>query len=111
MEGKFLMVNERKRRELLNMMPPQNTMGKMAEYFQNFSDTTRVRILACLCMSDMCVSDISSLLSINQTTVSHQLKLLKTQNLVSFRRDGKILVYSLADNGVNDIMMYAVNSF
>ena len=108
---RFLVINERKRKEITNMMPPSVTMGKMAEYFQNFSDTTRIRILACLCMSEMCVSDISNLLSINQTTVSHQLRLLKTQNLVSFKRDGKILIYSLANSGVNDIMMYAVNSF
>lgn len=56
----------------------------------------------------MCVGDISNLLDINQTTVSHQLKILKDQGLVSYKRDGKILLYTLLDKSVSDVMMYAV---
>lgn len=56
----------------------------------------------------MCVGDISNLLNINQTTVSHQLKILKDQGLVSYKRDGKMLLYTLLDKSVSDVMMYAV---
>ena len=62
-------------------------------------------------MMNMCVNDLSSVLGINQTTISHQLKQLKDQNIVSYKRDGKILVYFLTDENVNNMMMYAINSF
>ena len=62
-------------------------------------------------MMNMCVNDISTVLGINQTTISHQLKQLKDQNIVSYKRDGKILVYYLTNNNVNDMMMYAINAF
>ena len=54
-------------------------------------------------------NDMSELLGINQTTISHQLKQLKDQGIVSYRREGKILIYSLVNDNVNDMMMYALN--
>lgn len=91
-------------------MPQEREISKLADYFQNFSDSTRIKILTCLSMMNMCVNDLSTILGINQTTISHQLKQLKDQNLVSYKRDGKILVYYLTNNNVNDMMMYAINA-
>ena len=109
MHNKFLLLSERNKMEILSVMPNEGIISKLADYFQNFSDCTRIKILTCLSIMNMCVNDISAVLGINQTTISHQLKQLKDQNIVSYKRDGKILVYYLIGNNVNDIMNYAVN--
>ena len=106
---KYLLLSERNKREILSALPVDSDILKLADYFQNFSDSTRIKILTCLSMMNMCVNDLSTVLGINQTTISHQLKLLKDQNLVAYKREGKILVYYLKDNTVNDMMMYAIN--
>lgn len=111
MQNKFLLLSERNKRDILGSLPAEKDISKLADYFQNFSDSTRIKILSCLSMMNMCVNDLSNVLGINQTTISHQLKQLKDQNLVTYKRDGKILVYELASNNVNDIMLYAINAF
>lgn len=111
MQNKFLLLSERNKREILDALPLDSDITKLADYFQNFSDSTRIKILTCLSMSNMCVNDISTLLGINQTTISHQLKQLKDQNIVSYKREGKILVYYLLNDNVNDMMMYALEAF
>lgn len=107
---KFLLLSERNRREILSALPQERQISKLADYFQNFSDSTRIKIMTCLSMMNMCVNDLSTILGINQTTISHQLKQLKDQNLVAYRREGKILVYYLTNESVNDMMMYALDS-
>ena len=111
MQNRFLLLSERNKREILDALPRESDISKLADYFQNFSDSTRIKILTCLSMSNMCVNDISAILGINQTTISHQLKQLKDQNIVSYKRDGKILVYYLLNDNVNDMMLYAINAF
>lgn len=111
MENRFLLLSERHKREVLSAMPHEKDISKLADYFQNFSDSTRIKILSCLSMTKMCVNDLSTVLGINQTTISHQLKLLKDQNIVSYKREGKILVYYLVNDSVGDMMMYAVSNF
>ncbi len=111
LKNKFLLLSERSKYEILNYMPENNIMLKMACFFQNFSDVTRLKILTCLCMSDMCVNDISTLLGINQTTVSHQLQILRSEKLVTYKREGKILIYSLQNKAINEMMLSAVNNF
>ncbi len=111
MQNRFLLLSERNKQEILSTLPEEKAISKLADYFQNFSDSTRIKILTCLSMMNMCVNDLSNVLNINQTTISHQLKQLKDQNIVSYKRDGKILVYYLTDESVNDMMMYALSSF
>ena len=106
---KYLLLSERSRNEISSVIPRENEIMRLADYFQNFSDSTRIKILTCLSMTNMCVNDMSELLGINQTTISHQLKQLKDQGIVSYRREGKILIYSLVNDNVNDMMMYALN--
>ncbi|MBP3619680.1 MAG: winged helix-turn-helix transcriptional regulator [Clostridia bacterium] len=90
------------------LLPDDGSVNKLALYFQNFADQTRIRILSALSLRELCVNDLSNLLDINQTTVSHQLKMLKDQNVVDCRREGKIIVYYLKTSSVNEMMMYAV---
>lgn len=111
MQNKFLLLSEKNKTEILSLIPREREILKLADFFQNFSDSTRIKILTCLSMMNMCVNDLSTVLGINQTTISHQLKLLKDQNLVAFKREGKILVYYITSSSVNDMMMYAVNSY
>lgn len=108
---KFIMLSERNKHEILNYMPENNVMLRMACFFQNFSDVTRLKILTCLCMSDMCVNDLANLLNINQTTISHQLQILRSEKLVSYKRNGKLIIYSLQNKSINDMMLSAVNNF
>ena len=106
----FLLLNKRNQTKINEYMPSDEDFEKLALYFQNFSDGTRLKIITCLSMCDMCVNDLSLVLNINQTTISHQLKILKSQDIVSFKRDGKILLYSLNDKKVNDLMYLAVSA-
>lgn len=104
-----LMLEIKKANEIVTYMPSHETLEGMSYFFSAFSDATRLKILSALSVSEMCVNDISVVLNINQTTVSHQLKLLKSAGLVSSRREGKNLIYFLASNAVNDIMLSSVD--
>lgn len=107
---KYLLLSNRMRNEIEQFLPHDKEIMKLALYFQNFSDSTRLKILTCLSFCDMCVNDLSALLNTNQTTISHQLKSLKDQNLISYRREGKILIYHLINKDINEMMLYAINS-
>lgn len=80
------------------------TLYKLAELFKVFGDSTRIRILHVLLQNDLCVQDIADTLQMTQSAISHQLRILKQAELVKFRRDGKTIYYSLADNHVATIM-------
>lgn len=106
--AKLLKISERNKYEMRNLLPDDDCVNKLALYFQNFSDQTRIKILSALSLRELCVNDLAMLLNINQTTISHQLKTLKDQNVVDCRREGKIIVYFLKAGSVNEMMMYAV---
>lgn len=76
----------------------------LAELFKVFGDSTRIRILDVLFQSELCVSDLSNTLNMTQSAVSHQLKILKQSKLVKCRREGKSILYSLADSHVRTII-------
>jgi ArsR family transcriptional regulator len=84
-------------------MPQQETLYDLAELYKMFGDSTRVSILCVLLDGEMCVGDIAELLSMGQSAISHQLRLLRSSGLVRSRRDGKTVYYSLADSHVHDI--------
>ncbi len=108
---KFIKINARSKFEVQKFLPDDDVVNKLADYFQSFSDQTRLKILSCLSIMDMCVNDLSLVLGINQTTISHQLKTLKDQNLVEYKREGKVLIYRIKSEDVSSIMTYAVNHF
>lgn len=107
--GKVIVLPEHKQTQMLEYMPKQSTLEKLAGFFSIFSDATRIKILTALTISEMCVNDISTLLNINQTTVSHQLKFLRSFGAVKCRREGKLIYYSIADNNINEVMLNGVN--
>ena len=85
-------------------MPPEDRLYDLAELFKAFGDTTRIRILFALFEADVCVCDLAALLGMTQSAVSHQLRLLKQARLVNGRREGKQIVYYLADDHVRTII-------
>ena len=108
--NKLLRISERNKFEMIDLLPDDDCINKLALYFQNFSDQTRIKILSALAIKDLCVNDLAKILGINQTTISHQLKILKDQDVVDFRREGKVLIYRLKSQVVNEMMMYAVKN-
>lgn len=90
-------------RLLKEKMPEEETLYDLAELFKVFGDSTRMRILCALFESELSVSEISELLEMSQSAISHQLRVLKQAKLVKNRRDGKIIYYSLADDHVYTI--------
>lgn len=85
-------------------MPDEDMLYSLAEFFKVFADSTRIKILYALLNSEMCVCDISEVLEISQSAISHQLRLLKQMKLVKFRREGKSIFYSLSDEHIISIL-------
>ena len=104
------MIDTRTKSIIRYYIPEEDELENMSGLFSAFSDQTRLKILSALSISELCVGDLSEVLGINQTTVSHQLKFLKEQNLVKARRLGKIIFYSLSGDVVNRIMSVGVSN-
>lgn len=104
----FMLLDKRLQNIVLTYMPKGKALDDLVNFFSIFSDGTRLKILSALSVSSMCVSDLAKLLCLNQTTVSHQLKLLKSAGAVSCKRQGKIIFYSIADEKLNEIMLWGV---
>ncbi|SET36787.1 ArsR/SmtB family transcription factor [[Clostridium] polysaccharolyticum] len=90
--------------QAFNNMPAEEYLYDLAELFKVFGDTTRIKILYVLFESEMCVCDIAEILNMTQSAISHQLRVLKQNRLVRFRREGKNIIYSLADEHVRSII-------
>jgi len=84
-------------------IPQEETLYDLAELFKVFGDSTRIRILCVLFETEMCVCDIAALLNMTQSAISHQLRVLKNARLVKYRREGKVVFYSLDDQHVKQI--------
>lgn len=85
-------------------LPKDETLCDLADLFKIFGDTTRMKILFSLFEQELCVREITELLNMTQSAISHQLKVLKDAKLISNRREGKTIVYFLADNHVRSII-------
>ena len=84
-------------------MPDEEELYNLSDFFKVLGDSTRAKIMWALDESEMCVCDIAVLLNMTKSAISHQLRSLKQANLVKFRKEGKIVFYSLADDHVKDI--------
>jgi len=84
-------------------MPQEENLYDLAELFKVFGDSTRIKILWALGESEMCVCDIAVLLNMTQSAISHQLRILKQAKLVKYRKEGKVVYYSLDDEHVRQI--------
>ena len=81
-------------------LPDEEALLNLAELFKVFGDTTRVRIISALLHAEMCVCDIASLLGMTKSAISHQLRALRQTKLVKYRKEGKVVYYSLDDEHV-----------
>ena len=103
-ECEFLYVHEEIVQQVNQVMPQEETLFDLAELFKVFGDSTRIKILYVLFEAEMCVCDIAQLLGMTQSAISHQLQVLKKSKLVKYRRDGKTVFYSLAEDHVRSIL-------
>lgn len=91
-------------KKLSEKQPDDEILYDLAELFKVFGDSTRIKILYSMFETELCVNDIARLLNLSQSSVSHQLRILKTSKLVKFRREGKSIFYSLDDEHVRAII-------
>lgn len=94
--------------KISEMSPDDSVLYDTAELLKVFGDATRIRIIFVLCQGELCVRDIASHLKMTQSAISHQLRVLKQARLVSTRRDGKTIFYSLCDDHVKTIFYHAI---
>ncbi len=100
----FIYVHEDIVNRVTKVMPDEDQLMDLAEFFKIFGDSTRIKILYVLSQAEMCVCDIATLLQMGQSAISHQLRVLKQMRLVKFRRDGRTVFYSLADGHIQTIL-------
>lgn len=84
--------------------PADEEIYYLAELFKVFADSTRIKILYAISDREMCVMEICQALNMSQSSISHQLRVLKQSRLVKFRRDGRTVFYSLADHHVKTML-------
>ena len=102
-------VNDEKVNEVRKSLPDPDISNKLSETFKVLGDPTRLRILLSLSVDELCVCDISALLNVTVSAVSHQLRLLRNKKLVKFRKDGKMVYYSLDDSHIKNIIDEAMD--
>lgn len=89
-------------------LSPDREILALAETFRNLGDPTRVKILQALTVEELCVCDLAKLLAVSESATSHQLRVLRSQKLVRFRREGKMAYYSLDDEHIDTLMREAL---
>lgn len=90
--------------EVKSVEPNTEEIVSLADMFKLFADNTRLRIICSILNTELCVCDLCELLEMNQSTVSHQLGLLRNAKLVKYRKEGKQVYYSLQDEHVEKII-------
>jgi DNA-binding transcriptional ArsR family regulator len=105
---KTLLLDKRTCDLVEQYVPEGDLLSDLVNFFNICSDATRLKLLSALAISEMCVTDLSRVLNMNQTTVSHQLRLLKDLGAVSCDRQGKIIFYSLTNDAVNDVILKGI---
>lgn len=106
-----LTITEQQERSIMRSMPPRAATENLARFFDVYADNTRLRILSALSMKELCVADLSFILSMRQSTVSHQLRLLKDARIVDCRRAGKLILYAVVNPYVNDVLLTGAKQF
>lgn len=101
-------VHEDTLEKVKGKMPDKNVLYAVSELFKVFGDMTRTRIISALFHAELCVCDISSLLGMTKSAVSHQLRVLRQTKVVKSRKAGKEVYYSLDDEHISEIYKTAV---
>ena len=97
------MIHEDVVQRVREQMPAEEPVYEVSELFKVFGDSTRARIICALTIEEMCVCDLSALLNMTQSAISHQLRLLKVSRIVKSRKQGRIVYYSLDDSHIAQI--------
>lgn len=84
--------------------PKEECLYDLAEFFKIFGDSTRIKIIFSLYQSEMCVCDLAEVIGVSQSGVSHQLRLLKQMGVVKYRKEGRVVYYSLDDEHIYEIL-------
>ena len=87
--------------KVINKTNDDDTLNNMAEFLKVFGDSTRLKIINALMISEMCVCDLSAVTHMNQSAISHHLKILRDARVVRYRRQGKVVYYMLCDEHIN----------
>ena len=103
-----ILLDKRLQAMVNDYVPQGEILDELVCFFSIFSDYTRLKVISALSISEMCVSDLSNILKLNQTTVSHQLRLLKNLNAVTTKRQGKVVFYSLRSEALSDVLLKGV---
>lgn len=94
--------------EVKKQMLKDDVLFDVSDFFKILGDSTRAKIMWALDKSDMCVCDLAALLGMTKSAISHQLKTLREANLVKFKKEGKMAIYSLSDNHVKLVFEMAL---
>ena len=97
-------IHEENVKKVVSLMPDDSIIYDLAELFKVFADSTRMKIIYALMEEELCVCDIANIVKTTQSAISHQLRILKQAKLVTGRREGKSVIYSLADEHVRTII-------
>jgi len=97
-------LNPGKVKRIAKLFPKTETLTELSDLFQLLSEPNRIKILYALSREEVCVCDLSALLGMSDSAVSHQLRLLRALRLVKSRRDGHVVYYSLLDDHVTRLL-------
>ena len=97
-------IHEDKVEKVKSMMPKDDLIYDLAEFFKVFADSTRMKIIYALMEDELCVCDIAAIVGTTQSAISHQLRILKQSKLVKYRKEGKVVYYSLDDEHISEIV-------
>ena len=89
------------------LLPDHADIDSMSDIFKAMADPGRIQILMALDDQEMCVCDLAALLGVSESAASHQMRLLRTMNLVKNRREGQVLYYRLVDDHVMQLIQVA----
>ena len=90
--------------DAVQKIPDDDTIFDASEFFKALSDSSRLKIITSLLRQELCVQDISELVSLSQSAVSHQLRVLRAARIVKYRKDGKMVYYSIDDEHIAEII-------
>lgn len=97
-------INEELVAQVRQKMPEDPILSRLARFYKIMGDSTRCKILWALAQNELCVCDLAQLLSMTKSSISHQLRLLRDQGIVRYRKDGRAVYYSLDDDHVENII-------
>jgi len=98
-------IHEDTVKKVKEKMPEDGLIYDLAELFKVFADSTRMKIIYALMENELCVCDIANIVQTTQSAISHQLRILKQSKLVKYRKEGKVVYYSLDDEHISQIVM------